>query len=188
MAKLCRFKAKQSIRANAVKPSEIKRLNWKVIYVNSRSEKKVGERLEQEGIEYYLPLKKEVKQWSDRKKIVENPLIKGYVFVKPNAIQRDRVLQISGVLQYVRYNAGDAIIRDIEIEALRSVETKGYYIEGRFTDEWKTGDLVQIQHGPFKGLYGLVKTQGKERIYTIAIEGIGYALTVKVPGEVLAEK
>jgi transcriptional antiterminator RfaH len=159
-----------------------------VVYVNSRAEKKVGERLTQEGIENYVPLKKELKQWSDRQKMVESPLINGYVFVKPEALERDKVLQFQGVLQYVRYNSDDAIIRDIEIEALRSIEEKGYYVEGKFSEEWKSGDRVLIQHGPFKGLYGLVKMQAKEAVYNIAIEGIGFSLTVKVPEEVLVKQ
>lgn len=160
----------------------------KVIYVSSRSEKKVAERLQQEGIECYVPLKKELKQWSDRKKMVESPLINGYVFVKPSPIQRDVVLQFQGVLQYVRYNSGDAIIRDIEIEALRSIEEKGYFVNGEFSKNLNTGDQVMIQHGPFKGLYGSVKTQAKESVYNINIEGIGYALTVMVPEEVLVKQ
>jgi len=164
------------------------RLSWKVIYVISRAEKKVAERLQQEGIECYVPVKKELKQWSDRKKIVESPLINGYVFVKPTPIQRDSVLQFQGALQYVRYNSGDAIIRDIEIEALRSIEEKGYFVNGEFSKNLNTGDRVMIQHGPFKGLYGSVKTQAKESIYSINIEGIGYALTVKVPEEVLIKQ
>jgi transcription termination/antitermination protein NusG len=163
-------------------------LTWKVIYVSSRAEKKVAERLQQAAIECYVPVKKELKQWSDRKKMVESPLINGYVFVKPTAIQRDVVLQFQGVLQYVRYNAEDAIVRDIEIDALRSIEEKGYFVNGEFSKNLNAGDRVLIQHGPFKGLYGSVKTQAKESVYNINIEGIGYTLTVKVPEEVLVKQ
>ncbi len=163
-------------------------LSWKVIYVNSRTEKKVAERLQQEGIESYVPLKREMKQWSDRKKLVESPLINGYVFVNPSANDRDKVLRFPGALQYVRYNASDAIVRDVEIEALRSIEEKGYFVNGEFSKPLKEGDRVNIEYGPFKGLYGSVKTQAKESVYTISIEGIGYALTVRVPEEVLIKQ
>ncbi len=163
-------------------------MNWKVIYVSSRSEKKVAERLQQEGIESYVPIKREMKQWSDRKKLVESPLINGYVFVNPSAKDRDKVLRFSGVLQYVRYNAADAIVRNLEIDALRSIEEKGYFVSGEFSKQLMEGDRVSIEHGPFKGLYGSVKTQAKESVYTISIEGIGYALTVRVPQEVLAKR
>lgn len=162
-------------------------MNWKVIYVASRSEKKVTERLIQLGIEAYVPLKKEKRQWSDRKKVVITPLINGYVFVKVNEKTREIVFNVNSVLQYVRYNGADAIVRDIEIEVLKSIEQKGYYVEGHFNNHFKKGDKVIINHGPFKGLNGFVKQQAKENIYHIAIEGIGYALTVKVPIEVITE-
>lgn len=163
-------------------------VQWKVIYVSSRAEKKVAERLQQEGIECYVPLRREMKQWSDRKKLVESPLINGYVFVNPSASDRDKVLQFSGVLQYVRYNSGDAIVREIEMEALRSIEEKGYFVNGEFSKNLNSGDRVLIQHGPFKGLYGSVKTQAKESVYNIYIEGIGYTLTVKVPEDILVKQ
>lgn len=161
-------------------------LEWKVIYVSSRAEKKVAERLSQQGIECYVPLKKEMKQWSDRKKVVESPMINGYVFVKPTNMQRDAVLQNQGVLNYVRYNGGDANVRENEIDALRSIEEKGYHVQGEFTTAFSQGDKVKIEYGPFKGLFGSVKAEAKQHVFLIAIEGIGYTLTVKVPDEVLA--
>ena len=56
--------------------------NWHAIYVASRQEKKVLEALLNKKIEAYLPLIKTLRQWSDRKKLVEFPLMPGYVFVK----------------------------------------------------------------------------------------------------------
>ena len=161
---------------------------WRAVYVKSRTEKKVAFLLNEKGIEAYLPLIKTLRQWSDRKKMVESPLLNGYVFVRPTALQRDTVLQFQGVLNYVRYNSGDAIVRNIEIEALRSIEEKGYFVSGEFSSNLNSGDRVMIQHGPFKGLYGSVKTQAKESVYTITIEGIGYDLTVRVPEEVLVKQ
>ncbi len=159
-----------------------------MIYVNSRAEKKVATRLQQEGIESYVPLKKELKQWSDRKKTIETPMISGYVFVKPDALQRDKVLQFQGVLQYVRYNSGDAIIRDIEIEALKSIESKGYFVEGKFSQNLNAGDKVIIQHGLFKGMYGEVMRLTDKDLFKLQLEGIGYSLTVEVPYEIVERK
>lgn len=161
---------------------------WKVIYVRSRAEKKVAERLLSKGIEAYVPIKREMKQWSDRKKMVESPLINGYVFVKPEPLQRDDVLQIQGALQYVRYNGGDAIIRDIEIEALKSIETKGYYVEAQTATVFKAGDKAIIQAGPFKGLQGTVTQTAGKALYTLVISGIDYSLSVQVPAEVLEKE
>jgi len=161
---------------------------WKVIYVSSRAEKKIAERLKEKGIECYVPMKKELKQWSDRKKMVESPLINGYVFVRPDALQRDQVLQHQGVLNYVRYNGGDALVREIEIEALKSIEEKGYHVTGEFSNTLNKGDKVKIEYGPFKGLYGSVNTLAKKSVYNIIIEGIGYTLTVNMPEEVLIQQ
>lgn len=161
---------------------------WKVIYVSSRAEKKVGERLSHAGIENYVPLKREMKQWSDRKKMVESPMINGYVFVRPDALQRDQVLQHQGVLNYVRYNGGDAQVREIEIEALKSIEAKGYFVEGHFGSDLKAGDATIIQAGPFKGLRGQVQTAGDKEIYTIVIDSIDYSLSLQLPREILKKE
>ena len=127
-----------------------------------------------------------MKQWSDRKKMVESPLINGYVFVKPEPLQRDAVLQVQGALQYVRYNGGDAIIRDIEIEALKSIETKGYYVETQTVAlVFKAGDKAIIQAGPFKGLHGTITQSAGKTLYTLVISGIDFSLSVQVPAEVL---
>lgn len=161
---------------------------WNVLYVASRSEKKVSQRLKDLGLVSYLPLKTEKKQWSDRVKTVSTPLISGYLFVQIDRVNRDLVFKAQGVLNYVRHNGSDAVIKDKEIAALRSIEEKGYYVEGRFMEELKRGDKVMIQFGPFKGLNGSVKVQAREHIYSIEIDGIGYALTVNVPKEVLTKE
>ena len=163
-------------------------ISWKVIYVHSRAEKKVAERLLSKGIEAYVPIKREMKQWSDRKKMIESPLINGYVFVKPEPAQRDTVLQVQGALQYVRYNGGDAIIRDIEIEALKSIEEKGYYVEAHAQADLQPGDKALIQAGPFKGLQGTVSQKAGKAVYTLVISGIDYSLSVQLPAEVLEKE
>lgn len=163
-------------------------LHWKALYVASRTEKKVNERLNELGIESYVPLKKEHRQWSDRKKLVQLPLIGGYVFVRIADQQREKVFQVKGILQYVRYNGGDAIIRDEEIAALRSVEQKGYYAEMKSEQHLAEGDLVLIQQGPFKGLKGIVEKKKSGQAYTISINAIGYSLTVTIPDEILEKE
>jgi len=90
-------------------------------------------------------------------------------------------------LQYVRYNGGDAIIREEEINAMRSIEQKGYYAEGQAAD-LKEGDMAIIKHGPFKGLQGRIENKNSESVYTISISSIGYSLTIKIPNEVLEKE
>lgn len=160
-------------------------VNWKALYVNSRAEKKVVAALREKQIEAYLPLKTELRQWSDRKKRVSVPLINGYVFVKTLPQQRDVVFTVNGVIQYVRYNGSDAIIREEEIDVLRAIELKGYYAEGHFGVDVKEGDAVAIKIGPFKGLEGKVVMTGNEHICYVAIRSIDYQLQIRLPKEVL---
>lgn len=83
---------------------------------------------------------------------------------------------------------GDANIRDVEIAALKSIEAKGYYVDGRFLQTITPGDHVIIKHGLFKGLNGSVKSVSGEHIYHISIESIGYSLIVRVPLEIIEKK
>lgn len=162
-------------------------IDWKVVYVAPRSEKKVGKRLTELGIENYVPIVRERRKWSDRLKWVELPMISGYVFVRPSSIQRDQVLQISSALQYVRYNKTDAIVRQEEISALISIQEKGYYVETVAKDVI-VGDEVEIGYGPFKGLSGTVQNGNAETVFTVTINCLDLALKIKVPGEVLIKK
>jgi transcriptional antiterminator RfaH len=161
--------------------------NWYALYVNSRSEKKVVARLTELGIEAYLPLKREKKQWSDRKKIVISPLINGYVFVKLNIQQRELVFKANGVIQYVRSNGKDAVIREEEINILKSIEEKGYHAEAKPLEKFAAGDRTTIKHGPFKGMTGIIDREAGKNIYTISLESIGFSVKVNLPEEVLGK-
>ncbi len=163
-------------------------MNWKALYVASRSEKKVALALQNLGLESYIPLKTEKKQWSDRKKTIISPLINGYVFVKTNHQNRDLVFKVNGVIQYVRLNSTDAIIKDIEIEILKSIEEKGYYAEGKFDTNFDIGQATLITQGTFKGHKGIIKTKVNQTLYYILIESIGFSLTIKVPAEILQKQ
>ena len=160
-------------------------MNWKVLYVASRSEKKVNKKLFELGLESYVPLRTERRKWSDRIKTVSFPIINGYVFVKVDDKVRDIVFKAHGVINYVRYNGGDAIVRDVEIAALKSIEAKGYFVEGSFSQSLQPGDKVLIKYGPFKGLMGAIKAITGGHVYRITIDSIGYSLTVHVPSEIL---
>lgn len=163
-------------------------LNWKALYVASRSEKKVAARLTELGIETYLPLKKEKKQWSDRKKIVITPLINGYVFVHIHGNQREDVFKAQGVIQFVRYNGADAVIKDDEIQVLRDIEEKGYHAEAGTLEKFEAGERAIIKHGRFKGMSGFVERASGREIYTLHLESIGFSVKVNLPTEVLSKK
>src|SRR5213075_948721 len=84
---------------------------WYIWYTKPRAEKAVLERLLKKGVEVYLPLQKELRQWSDRKKWVEAPLFPGYIFTCIDMAAFGNVQFTEGVLSHVRFESGPAILR-----------------------------------------------------------------------------
>lgn len=95
-------------------------LNWYVVYTRPRWEKKIARVLEEKGIEAYCPLNRVYRQWSDRKKIVYEPLFKGYVFLHIESARMWDAKQIDGILNYVYWNGKPAIVREDEIKTIKS--------------------------------------------------------------------
>ena len=79
-------------------------LKWYVMYTRSRAEKKVADMLVEEGIEVYLPMVEELRQWSDRKKKVQKALFNGYVFVKTHRNNLWNCLKVPGAVKFVHFS------------------------------------------------------------------------------------
>jgi transcription antitermination factor NusG len=94
-------------------------VNWFALYTKPRWEKKVAKNLADKGINVYCPLNKVVRQWSDRKKTVHEPLFKGYVFVQISGNETTHVKQTDGVVNFVYWNKKPAIVRQEEIEIIQ---------------------------------------------------------------------
>jgi len=168
------FKEKENcILKNMNEPS------WYALYTRSRAEKKVHEQLTTLGIHAYLPLKKEQRQWSDRKKWVEIPVISSYIFVKITPDQYRKVFDAFGVVAYVSHKGQAVTIPDREIEAMRrTIENKlSFSVE---TNTLKKGEKVTITSGPLKNIQGEVEEiQGKKKLY-LRISHIGYMLVLNL--------
>lgn len=155
---------------------------WKVVYVASRQEKKVARKLAQAGIEHYLPLYKKLSQWSDRKKWVEFPLFNGYLFVKPNEFERDKVLETNGVVAYVRYNRADAVVQEKEITTIKEVLESGYSIETINTpDDFEVGEQVEVADGPLKGQMVDILRRDGEEIFLVSFDTLGQSIKIQIP-------
>ena len=164
----------------------IKIKNWPAVYVSSRTEKKITELLNNKGIEAYAPIVKTMRQWSDRKKMVDLPLLNGYVFVHINLSEKDKVLQTRGVVNYVRSEGKIALIREIEIDRLKQLAELGYQMEVTgITKKYKEGDKVKISSGVLKGIEGYVVGAGDNKQIEMLLESIGQCIRVKLPNELL---
>lgn len=160
--------------------------HWKVIYTASRQEKKVAERFEKSSIEFYLPIVKQLKLWSDRKKWVEVPLFNGYLFVRPAIGQRDKVLETPGVVRYLRYNGNDAYATETEIETIRNLLAKGYDVsEYDGSESFEQGDKVKVVSGPMKNYEGEILGMSGDNYAFMSIPNFGHSIKIKLPKQVL---
>ena len=147
---------------------------WFALYTEPRHEKKVFEKLTKIGIEAYCPLIMQIKQWSDRKKKVEVPLIPSYVFVNLEETERNNVFQVSGIVRYLYWLGKPAIVKNKEIELLKkwlqdttvtSFEVKGIAI----------GDHYKIESGPFLGKEGIVSKVDKNYL-ELVLQELGFKI------------
>jgi transcription antitermination factor NusG len=158
---------------------------WKAIYVASRAELKVNERLQSYGFTSYVPCQKVMKQWSDRKKLITQPMLRGYVFIQNPDQNRLQILETQGVVAFVRNLGADAIITSQEIETLKLIEKLGY--ETSVCEEiFNIGQVVNIKQGVFKGHQARIVNVAKDgTLYAFLLEGINQCVRVKVPKEIV---
>ena len=159
-------------------------LNWFAVYVNAKHEKKIVQKLLEKKIEAYVPITKKLKQWSDRKKWVESPMLSGYVFVKINIFEKENVLNCPGVVSFVKFNNTEARIRDFEIDVLKSIETNGYDVLQE-TEDLKLLDEIEITQGQLKGLKGTVVLIKNINYVQIQLESLHQSIKVKLPLHIL---
>ncbi len=148
---------------------------WYVLYTKSRQEKKVMESLVALGIDAYCPLVTVVKQWSDRKKKVQLPLINSYVFVNIEENNRDAVFVVPGIVRYLFWLGKPAIVRGVEIEVLRS-SLEGV-VDSYEIENIKKDSYVTIDKGPFKGIEGIVKHLNKNSVQLLLVD-LGFLVTI----------
>jgi transcription antitermination factor NusG len=147
---------------------------WFAIYTRPRWEKKVNGLLLQKGIECYCPLNKVRRKWSDRIKVVEEPLFKSYVFVKVTDEQRTNVRMTNGVVNFVYWNGKPAIIKEKEIQTIKRFLDEHENVEAVKMDV-KEGERVVVASGPMMDKEGQV-LEVKNKTVKVAIDSLGYIL------------
>ena len=155
---------------------------WFAVHTYARHEKVVAQAVREQGITSFLPLVKQVRQWSDRRKVVEFPLFSCYVFVKlvPRNDQRMRVLRVNGVLSFVGTHGIGIAIPEEQIEAVRIlVEEELPVCSHPFL---KVGQRVRIRNGALAGVEGILVSRSGERALVISLDAIQRSLSVRIQG------
>lgn len=151
---------------------------WYAVYTRPRWEKKVAGLLLSKHIDAYCPVNTVLKQWSDRKKMVEEPLFRSYVFVQVSSQEMLAVLQTDGVLKFVHWLNKPAVIRNEEIEIIRKYlrEYSGIQVE---PINMSVDDTVRIIRGPLTEQEGNILAVGRNKV-RIYLQSLGYVMVVEV--------
>lgn len=151
---------------------------WYAVYTKARWEKKVADLLARKQLESYCPLNLVERQWSDRRKLVQEPLFKSYVFVRIPESKKSVVRETEGIINFVYWLGKPAVINDYEIDLIK-----------RFLREYKSAtleqfpirhnDLVEITAGPLMHQRGRIVEIGKNKVKAV-LNSLGFAMIATV--------
>lgn len=151
---------------------------WHVIYTMPKAEKKIFSAFQQKGIEAFLPLYKDIRQWSDRKKKIEVPLFPNYIFVKVPPKERYQVLKVNGVIRYLTDEGKPSVVPEDTINSIRIMLYGAPVVS---SNDYKKGEKLRVTGGPMTGLCGvLVERKGKYRL-AVSIDIMQRSVLIEVP-------
>ncbi|MDP9046701.1 MAG: UpxY family transcription antiterminator [Bacteroidota bacterium] len=152
---------------------------WYPVYTHPRAEKKACQALIDKGVDAYLPLHKQLKQWSDRKKWVEEPFIKSYLFVHITEHELSEVLMTKGIARFIYFSGKIASMPDRQIAELKLLMASPFELE--ITEEdLQPGEKIMIKAGPLKGLTGEIISYRSQKKLALRLENMGYSIIVHV--------
>lgn len=170
----------ESVEVPPIKPKKTIQDKWYALYTNPRAEKLVYQRLLEEEIEAFLPLQKTFRVWSDRKKLIEKPLLSSYLFVKTTPKHFPQVYKIKGLVRFVSFEGKAVSIPQNQIDNLRLLVNSDAKIEVT-SENFAKGDNVEVISGSLVGLTGeLIRIGNKSRV-VIRIDKLDQNLVVKIP-------
>ena len=150
---------------------------WLVAYVQSCLEKKTAQRLAAMGIECYLPVQSEIRQWSDRRKRVDRLVIPMMIFVHVTPQERPLPLSLQAVSRYMvlRGESTPAIIPDEQMDRFRFMLDYSPEAVEMCSAPLAPGDAVKVIKGPLAGLEGeLITVNGKSKV-AVRLDMLGCA-------------
>jgi transcriptional antiterminator NusG len=151
---------------------------WYAVWTRSRHEQVVRTQLDEKQVTAFLPTMTRWSRWKDRKKQIDVPLFPGYVFARFDPGERLSVLKCSGVVSIVSFNGEPAPVPDHEIESIRTLVASTLPYDPCPTI--KTGTMVEVSHGPLKGVVGRLTRKGTQSRLILSVDLIGQAVSVQV--------
>jgi transcription antitermination factor NusG len=151
---------------------------WTAFYTKPRNEKKAFDRLLSKGFEVYCPTRTVLKQWSDRKKKVTEPIFNSYLFAKVDEVQRLEILHDTGIVSNVRWLSQPARIREDEISQIRSF-LEDYPLAEAISRDFSIGDKIDIDSGVLSGQSGIIRQVRGGRV-VLSISSLGLEIRAEI--------
>ncbi|MCM4167392.1 Transcription antitermination protein RfaH [Arenibacter antarcticus] len=151
---------------------------WYVLFTKPQNEKKAASRLQAMNITAYCPLRMEVRQWSDRKKKVEVPLLPSMILVQLEEKERNIVFQAPGVVRYMHWLGKPAVVTEEEVTALKEVQAA----KNNPTIQVETiqpGTKLDLSSMGFKAQEGTVKYVSGNQCWVV-LEGLGFVIKMEM--------
>jgi transcriptional antiterminator RfaH len=157
---------------------------WYPVYTKPRAEKKAWRSLTEKGIEAYLPLKRQQKQWSDRKKWVEEPVIKSYLFVRITEKGLADVLMTRGIARFIYFGGKITSMPDRQVDDLKLLMASAFELE--ITEEnLLPGEKIVVKAGPLKGMLGEIVSYRSQKLVALRLEGLGCSIIIHVAASLI---
>ncbi|MBS1503365.1 MAG: UpxY family transcription antiterminator [Bacteroidetes bacterium] len=157
---------------------------WYPVYTHSKAEKKAAESLSKKGFETYLPLRRQLRQWSDRKKWINEPFIKSYLFVRTTEHDQAKVLMTAGVARFIYFSGKIASMPDKQIDDLKLLMASPLELE--ITEEnLLPGERIVIKAGPLKGMTGEVISYRSQKQLALRLGCLGCSIIVHVSASLI---
>ncbi|WP_179415185.1 UpxY family transcription antiterminator [Mucilaginibacter sp. E4BP6] len=157
---------------------------WYPVYTHPRAEKKAYQALTDKGIKAYLPLHRQLKQWSDRKKWVEEPFIRSYLFVNINESEQAEVLMTKGITRFIYFSGKITSMPDRQIEDLKLLMASPYELEIT-EDNLQAGEKIMIKAGPLKGMIGEIIAYQSQKKLILRLDNLGCSIIVNVAANII---
>ena len=151
---------------------------WTAFYTKPRNDKKAADRLMSEGFDVYCPTRTVIKQWSDRKKKVTEPIFSSYIFAKVNEFSRVEILMDPSIVSNVHWLGKPVVIRDKEISEIQDFLNE-YPSANILSNNFENDDKVLVNSGPLSKFEGTVsKIIGNKAV--LNIESLGIVIHAEV--------
>jgi len=153
---------------------------WYPVYTHPKAEKKAHMALVNKGIDAYLPLRRQLKRWSDRKKWIDEPLIKSYIFVRIAQREQTEVLMTKGITRFIYFGGKVTSMPDKQIEDLKLLLASPVELE--VTEEnLLPGEKIILKAGPLKGMTGEIISYRSQKQLALRLESLGCSVIIHAP-------